>query len=50
MNISEVINDIKVTEGLNTIALPFKQPIEIVIRDILQEVSIRTFSRFKAMC
>lgn len=46
MNISEVINDIKVTEGLNTIALPFKQPIEIVIRDILQ-VSIRTFSRFK---
>lgn len=46
MNISDVINDIKLTCGLNTIALPFKDSTENVIRDILQ-TSIRTFSRFK---
>lgn len=46
MNISELINDIKVTLGLNTIALPFKQPTENVIKEIIQ-MSIRTFSEFK---
>lgn len=46
MNMSEVINDIKLLNGLNTIALPFKQPVEVVIREALQ-ISIRTFSRFK---
>ena len=46
MNISDVINDIKLTCGLNTIALPFKDSTENVIRDILK-TSIRTFSRFK---
>lgn len=46
MNISNVINDIKLTCGLNTIALPYKESTENVIRDILK-VSIRTFSRFK---
>lgn len=46
MNISEVINDIKVVCGLNTIALPFKDSTENVIKEILK-VSIRTFSQFK---
>lgn len=46
MNISDVINDIKLTLGLNTVALPYKQPVELVIKEILA-VSIRTFSRFK---
>ena len=46
MNISEVINDIKLTSGLNTIALPYDKPVEMVIKEIL-EVSIRTFSTFK---
>lgn len=48
MNMSEVINDIKLMNGLNTLALPFKQPVETVIREALQ-VSIRTFSRFKPL-
>lgn len=46
MNISDVINDIKIVCGLNTIALPFKEPTETVIKDILK-TSIHTFSRFK---
>ena len=46
MNITNVINDIKMVNGLNAIALPFDKPTEVVIREILQ-VSIRTFSRFK---
>lgn len=46
MNMTDVINDIKITNGLNTIALPFDKPIEIVIQEILQ-TSIRTFSQFK---
>ena len=46
MNISEVINDIKLSSGLNTIALPFNKPTEVVIKEILQ-TSIRTFSEFK---
>lgn len=46
MNISDVINDIKLVCGLNTIALPFDKPVESVIQEILK-VSIRTFSRFK---
>lgn len=46
MNISEVISDIKLTLGLNTIALPYNKPVELVIQEILK-VSIRTFSRFK---
>lgn len=46
MNISDVINDIKITQGLNTIALPFNESVENVIRDILK-VSVRTFSQFK---
>ena len=46
MNISDCVNDIKVSHGLNAIALPFKQPVEVVIADIIK-TSIRTFSRFK---
>lgn len=46
MNIAEVINDIKLTLGLNTIALPYDSPVETVIAEILK-VSIRTFSQFK---
>lgn len=46
MNISEVINDIKLTCGLNTIALPYDASTELVISEILR-TSIRTFSRFK---
>lgn len=46
MNISDVIKDIKVPNGLKTIALPYKDPIEIVIQDIIK-TSVRTFSQFK---
>lgn len=46
MNISDVINDIKLTCGLNTIALPYDKPVENVIQEILK-TSIRTFSQFK---
>lgn len=46
MNISDVINDIKMTLGLETIALPFNKPTEVVLQEIIQ-VSVRTFSQFK---
>jgi hypothetical protein len=46
MNMSDVINDIKMRLGLNAIALPFDRPTEVVIREILQG-TIRTFSQFK---
>lgn len=48
MNISEAINDIKFTLGLNTIALPYKDSTENVIAEIMK-TSIRTFSRFKPL-
>jgi hypothetical protein len=46
MNISDVIKDIKLPNGLKTIALPYKEPIEIVVQDIIK-TSVRTFSQFK---
>ena len=46
MNISDVIKDIKLPNGLKTIALPYKEPIEVVIQDIIK-TSVRTFSQFK---
>jgi hypothetical protein len=46
MNMTDVISDIKWTNGLQTIALPFDKPIEVVVQEILK-TSIRTFSRFK---
>lgn len=48
MNISDVINDLKLSLGLETIALPFKKPTEIVIQEILR-MSVRTFSQFKPL-
>lgn len=46
MNISDVINDIKMALGLETIALPFDKPTEVVLQEIIQ-ISVRTFSQFK---
>lgn len=46
MNISDVIKDIKLPNGLKTIALPYKAPIELVVQDIIK-TSVRTFSQFK---
>ena len=46
MNISTVISDLKLNLGLQTIALPFDKPVELVLKDIL-ESSIRTFSHYK---
>lgn len=46
MNISDVIGDIKKRLSLETIALPYTQPIETVLTDIIQ-TSVRTFSQFK---
>lgn len=46
MNLTDVINDIKMKLGLNTIALPFKTPTENVIAEILKG-TIRTFSQVK---
>lgn len=46
MNISEVANDLKLSLGLNTIALPYQRPVELVIQDILQ-LTVREFSDFK---
>lgn len=46
MNITTVINDIKLTQGLQTIALPFKEPVEVIIKNILQ-TTLRSFSQLK---
>jgi len=46
MNITEVINDIVLSQGLHTIALPFNQPVEKVIQDILA-MTAREYSEFK---
>lgn len=46
MNISKVVNDIKLSLGLNTIALPYKTPVENVIQEILK-MTVREFSEFK---
>lgn len=46
MNISDVVNDIKLSQGLNAIALPFDSPVEVIIQEILK-ISVRTFSQFK---
>lgn len=46
MNLSTVINDIKMPLGLQTIALPFDAPTEKVLAQVIQ-TSVRTFSQFK---
>ena len=48
MNTTNLINDIIVVEGLRTIALPFKQPLEVVLQDIMK-TAIRTFSHFEPL-
>lgn len=48
MNISDVVNDIKFSQGLNNIALPYKVPVENVIQDILK-MTVREFSDFKPL-
>lgn len=45
MNMTTVIDDIKMGLGLQTVALPFDEPIENVIRKSFER-SIRTFSRY----
>lgn len=45
MNISQLLNDIKNSKGLNTIALPFDEPIEKIMMTSLAN-SVRTFSQF----
>lgn len=46
MNISNVVNDIKISLGLNTIALPYEMPVENVIQEILK-LTVREYSDFK---
>lgn len=46
MNMTTLINDIKLSEGLNTIALPWNKPVEMIIKEAIQ-ISIHTYSRFK---
>lgn len=46
MNISIIISDMKMRLGLQTIALPFDKPVELVMKEIL-EGTIRTFSHYK---
>lgn len=46
MNITDVVNDIKLSQGLNSIALPYKEPVENVIQEILK-ITVREFSDFK---
>lgn len=46
MNISTVISDMKLQLGLQTIALPFDKPVELVMKEVL-EGCIRTFSHYK---
>jgi hypothetical protein len=43
MNISDVVNDIKLSQGLNNIALPYNKPVEVVIAEILK-LTVREFS------
>lgn len=46
MNLSDVVNDIVMTQGLSNIAVPFKEPIETVIQEILATTA-REYSAFK---
>ena len=46
MNISDVVNDIKLSQGLQNIALPFDDSVENVIADILK-MTVREYSEFK---
>jgi hypothetical protein len=46
MNITDVVNDIKFSQGLNEIALPYKAPVENVIQEILK-ITVREWSELK---
>lgn len=46
MNMSKLINDKKIENGLTTIALPFDQPIETIMKEVVK-VAIHTFSHYK---
>lgn len=46
MNMSELISDKKLELGLETIALPFDQPIETIMKEVVK-VAIHTFSHYK---
>lgn len=46
MNMSTIISDMKLRLGIQTIALPFDKPAELVMKEIL-EGTIRTFSHYK---
>lgn len=48
MNMTTLINDIILKEGLHNIALPFKQPLEVVLQEVIQ-ASVRTYSHFKPL-
>jgi len=46
MNISKLINDIIDEDGLHQLALPYKEPLEVVVQNSIAR-SVRTFSQFK---
>lgn len=46
MNISTLINDIIKEDGLHQLALPYKEPLEVVVQESIAK-SVRTFSQFK---
>jgi len=46
MNISSLINDIIDEDGLHQLALPYKEPLEVVVQNSIAR-SVRTFSQFK---
>ena len=45
MNISDVVNDIKLSQGLQNIALPFDKPVENVIAEILRRSVVKGTKR-----
>lgn len=46
MNLSKIVNAIKLSLGLQTIALPFDKPVDLVVQEILK-ITVDEFSEFK---
>ena len=46
MNLTDLITDICEHEGLYSIRLPFKEPVEVIVQKAIEK-SVRTFSEFK---
>ncbi len=46
MNLTDVVNDIVLSQGLHNIALPYKQPVEKVVQEILA-MTAKEYSEFK---